>query len=240
MRSPSPLKSECREQFRAPQPPFLIRSSGVRWIASRLRRAWRGLLQRGFHARLRLSGVELGRGAYLAHGTKAVPGTVIGDGTRVNGRCVFKGSARISIGRYCAIGDAVRVISSNHQTDRANLQRDLQLRLGLPDLKETRGPVTIGHNVWMGDAVIVLPGVTIGNGAVIAAGAVVTRDVPPFAVVAGSPARVVRTRFSEDVIERLQAIQWWNWPEDRMRANRGLFEADLTSAVDLSVLSALR
>jgi tetrahydrodipicolinate N-succinyltransferase len=69
--------------------------------------------------------------------------------------------------------------------------------------------VTIGSDVWTGHNVNILPGVSVGDGAVIGAGSVVTRDVPPFAIVAGSPARVLRMRFSERTIERLLCLKWW-------------------------------
>ncbi len=187
------------------------------------------LLQRRFHKRLERRGASLGRATYVSRGSRIVAKTVLGDGTRIIGPCVLKGSEPIVIGRYCAIGDGVRIISSNHETNRANLQRHLQSRLGFGALRQSRGPVTIGNNVWIGDAAIILSGVVVGDGAVIAAGSVVTRSVPPFAIVAGSPARVVRRRFSEQVIERLTSIEWWEWPEERISANPELFQADLAS-----------
>ena len=77
--------------------------------------------------------------------------------------------------------------------------------------------VKIGHDVWIGRSAIVLPGVEIGNGAVVGAGAVVTRPVPPYAIVAGNPARILRHRFDEAMIARLLAVQWWNLEEDVLR-----------------------
>jgi len=72
-------------------------------------------------------------------------------------------------------------------------------------------PPQIGHDVWIGSGVLFAHGVTVGNGAVIAARSIVTRDVPPFAIVAGSPGRIVKYRFSEQVIERIQRIAWWRY-----------------------------
>jgi carbonic anhydrase/acetyltransferase-like protein (isoleucine patch superfamily) len=74
----------------------------------------------------------------------------------------------------------------------------------------------IGHDVWVGVDALILSGVTIGNGAVIAARSVVTKDVPPYAIVAGSPARVVKYRFDEDTIAVLLAIAWWDWPQAKI------------------------
>jgi virginiamycin A acetyltransferase len=81
-----------------------------------------------------------------------------------------------------------------------------------------RGDTAIGHDVWLGYESLVMPGVTIGDGAVVAARAVVTRDVPPYAIVAGNPARVVRRRYDEDDVERLRRLAWWDWPAARVTA----------------------
>lgn len=77
--------------------------------------------------------------------------------------------------------------------------------------------VNVGNDVWIGRAAIVLGGVTIGDGAVVGAGSVVTKSVPPYAIVAGNPARVIRYRFEERVVRELEAIQWWHFTEDRLR-----------------------
>jgi hypothetical protein len=74
--------------------------------------------------------------------------------------------------------------------------------------------VIVGHDVWMGHAAIVLPGVTIGDGAVIAAGAVVSKDVPPYTIVGGVPARSIRDRFRREVAAAMQLIAWWDWPRE--------------------------
>src|SRR3954453_13265040 len=76
----------------------------------------------------------------------------------------------------------------------------------------SRGDTMVRHDVWLGYSALVLPGMTIGHGAVVAAASVVAHDVPPYAVVAGNPVRVVRSRFSEDDVERLLRAAWWNWP----------------------------
>jgi acetyltransferase-like isoleucine patch superfamily enzyme len=77
--------------------------------------------------------------------------------------------------------------------------------------------VKIGHDVWIGRSAVLLPGVVVGDGAVVGAGAIVTRAVPPYAIVAGNPARVLRHRFDEATVTRLLAIQWWNLEEDLLR-----------------------
>jgi len=81
----------------------------------------------------------------------------------------------------------------------------------------------IGHDVWIGAGAIILRDVNVGNGAVIAAGAVVTNDIPAYAVVAGTPAKVIKMRFDENKIETLQNIKWWNWNDDEIRKNYDFF-----------------
>ncbi|HMA14339.1 MAG TPA: chloramphenicol acetyltransferase, partial [Kiloniellaceae bacterium] len=78
--------------------------------------------------------------------------------------------------------------------------------------------VTLGHDIWLGHGVTVLAGVTIGTGAVVGAGAVVSRDVAPYRIVAGVPARTIRDRFPAAIAGRLQALAWWDWPHERLRA----------------------
>jgi virginiamycin A acetyltransferase len=94
---------------------------------------------------------------------------------------------------------------------------------------ESKGPITIGNDVWIGTQCVILSGSTIGDGAVIAANSVVTADIPPYAIAAGSPARVLRYRFSDAIIERLMKLEWWAWSRVKLEQNRALFEGDLTA-----------
>ena len=77
--------------------------------------------------------------------------------------------------------------------------------------------VIIENDVWIGIGVHIMPGVHVGNGAVIGAFSVVSKDVPPYAVVAGNPATIKKFRFSEDIINRLLKLEWWNWPKEKLR-----------------------
>jgi len=85
------------------------------------------------------------------------------------------------------------------------------------------GPIHIGHDVWIGKDVYLKHDINIGNGAIIGARAVVTKDVPAYAVVVGNSMRIVRYRFVPEVIEKLQKIQWWDWPDDKIVANADYF-----------------
>lgn len=84
---------------------------------------------------------------------------------------------------------------------------------------DNKGDIVIGNDVWIGYEAVVLSGVTIGDGAIIGTRAVVTKDVPPYTIVGGIPAKPIRRRFSDEVISKLLEIQWWNWPENRIKEN---------------------
>ena len=81
---------------------------------------------------------------------------------------------------------------------------------------DNKGNITIGNDVWIGYEAVILSGVTIGDGAIIGTRSVVTKDVPPYTIVGGAPARVIKKRFSDDVIEKLLKIKWWNWPVEKI------------------------
>lgn len=87
--------------------------------------------------------------------------------------------------------------------------------------------IHIGNDVWIGTRVLIMGGVKIGNGAVVAAGAVVTKDVPPYAIVGGVPARIIKYRFSEDVIQKLESSKWWLLDDGLLKANINLFQKPL-------------
>ena len=129
---------------------------------------------------------------------------------------------RLVIGRYTSIAHGVVInLGGEHPTDRVTTF-PLRARLGLAGagadgFPSSRGDVVIGNDVWVGAGVLVLSGVTIGDGAVVGAGAVVTRDVAPYSVVLGTPAARVRSRVDEDLVPRLLAIRWWDWPDDEVR-----------------------
>lgn len=126
---------------------------------------------------------------------------------------------RLTIGRYCSIADKVEILlGGDHRLGWVSTypfaaMAGLWPEADAPeDYHTSRGDVTIGHDVWLGSGCMILSGVTIGHGAVVAARAVVTRDVPPYAVVAGNPARVVRRRFDEASVAALLDAAWWDLP----------------------------
>lgn len=144
---------------------------------------------------------------------------------------------RLQIGRFCQIADGVTFItaSANHRRDGFSTFPfavfDGGFEAGRPSLPQTPDPDTvIGHDVWLGQGVRVLPGARLGHGVIAGAGAVVAGHVPPYTLVAGNPARPVRTRFDAATIARLLAIAWWDWPIDRILAHEAaICGADLAA-----------
>jgi hypothetical protein len=130
------------------------------------------------------------------------------------------------IGRFCSIAAMTRINPGNHPMHRVS-QSHFTYRAsayfpGEPDEQELFAwrrvhRVVIGNDVWVGHGAIVLPGRKVGDGAVIAAGAVVTKDVAAYSIVAGNPARVIRLRFPVEIAARIQALGWWDWPHARLR-----------------------
>ena len=131
-----------------------------------------------------------------------------------------------TIGKFCSIAAMTRINPGNHPMHRAT-QAHFTYRASAYFPEESDDAeffewrrshhVHIGHDVWIGHAAIVLPGRNIGTGAVIAAGAIVTKDVPAYAIVAGNPARIIRQRFPEAVTSRLAALAWWDWDHEALR-----------------------
>ncbi|OCW56675.1 CatB-related O-acetyltransferase [Hoeflea olei] len=132
---------------------------------------------------------------------------------------------QLRIGRFCQIAAGCRFItaSANHAMSGFSTFPFAVFKQELIGAyaKEIGGQrdTVIGNDVWLGFESVVMPGVSIGNGVIVASRAVVTRDVPDYAVVAGNPARVVRRRFDPDTIRRLLAVAWWDWPVERIERN---------------------
>ena len=129
------------------------------------------------------------------------------------------------IGKFCSIAANVRINALEHPMERVTTHKityrpnEYFKFLGLDrDFRERRRAkrVVVGNDVWIGHGAVVMPGVTLGDGAVVGANAVVTRDVAPYTVVAGAPARPLRARFAPEVAARLSALAWWDWPAEKL------------------------
>jgi acetyltransferase-like isoleucine patch superfamily enzyme len=128
----------------------------------------------------------------------------------------------LHVGAFCSIAeDVVFLLGGAHRPDWVTTS-PLRILMRLPGAGSdgtpvSDGDITINNDVWIAYGATIGSGVHIGDGAVVAARSVVLEDVPPYAVVAGAPARVIRYRFDEETRERLLALRWWDWPDDRIR-----------------------
>ncbi|MBU1158563.1 MAG: CatB-related O-acetyltransferase [Candidatus Thermoplasmatota archaeon] len=144
---------------------------------------------------------------------------------------MWRPSDRIVVGNFCSISVGVRMLGGGEHP--LNMVSTYPLRTLLMradgnnyDVK-SKGPTSIGNDVWIGVDALILSGVSVGNGAVIGAGSVVTANVPPYAIVVGNPARIIGYRFSEDRIEKLLKIEWWNWSDEAIKAADAEFYSDV-------------
>lgn len=169
------------------------------------------------HSTAQLKSSKLGR--YADIGERVILREVtVGDFTYFerNGEGIYA-----EIGKFCSIAANVRINALEHPMQRLTMHKmtyrpnEYFRNIGVDmDYRAHRSSrrVTIGNDVWIGHGAVILPGVSIGTGAVIGANAVVSKDVPPYMIVAGVPAKILRPRFDEKTVERLLQSAWWDWP----------------------------
>lgn len=135
---------------------------------------------------------------------------------------------RLIIGKFCSIACGAKFIftSANHtMSSLSNYTFPIFFEEWGLDVKnitsawDNKGNITIGNDVWIGYEAVIMQGVTIGDGAVIGTRAVVTKDVPPYTIVGGTPAKVIRAKFDDETIANLMRIKWWNWAPEKIKAN---------------------
>jgi acetyltransferase-like isoleucine patch superfamily enzyme len=138
----------------------------------------------------------------------------------------FDQTTRLVIGRFCSISDQITIIlGGNHRSDWVTTYPFPAFTETWPEAATitghptSKGDIIIGHDVWIGYGATILSGITIGNGAVIGARAVISKDVAPYAIVAGNPAQEIKKRFDDTTIARLLQLAWWDWPEEKIRFN---------------------
>ena len=183
------------------------------------------------HETVRMRAAEIGRRCEVLRNTR-IEYSCLGDYSYLGENCEV---ADAVIGKFTAIANSVRIGAPNHPMDRPSQHRFTYC----PEYYEASATrdhgffadrraakAMIGNDCWIGHGAIILPGVTVDDGAVIAAGAVVSRNVPPYTVVGGVPARPIRERFSRDIAQRLLRIAWWNWPDEMLFARLADFRSE--------------
>ncbi|GAB5400434.1 MAG: CatB-related O-acetyltransferase [Aureisphaera sp.] len=181
--------------------------------------------------------------------SRGVQNVIFEGANKVPDRCNFSGKIKlgyattlgynnflhgnIEIGKYCQLGADVAIHTTNHPIHYMSTYINKNLFDGeLSKLKEVK-KVTIGHDVWIGHNAIIVGEVSIGNGAIVASGSVVTKDVAPYTIVGGVPAKELKKRFSDTVIQEIESLQWWNLSETELEKIKPLFFKDLNNANSL-------
>jgi acetyltransferase-like isoleucine patch superfamily enzyme len=172
-----------------------------------------------------LDNTSFGKGVFLGN-VVVLQNSSIGDHSYINGNTRIKNT---TIGKYCSIASGVKIVLGAHPTDLISLHpafyavnKPMETYADKQYFNEYR-EVKIGNDVWIGEDVMIPGGVTIGDGAVIASRAVVTKDVAPYSVVGGVPARHIKYRFDDEKIKALKEIRWWDRDEKWIRENFKLF-----------------
>lgn len=131
---------------------------------------------------------------------------------------------RLTVGKFCSIACGARFLmnSANHAMSSLStyvfpiFHEEWDHGMKVTEAWDRRGDIVVGNDVWIGYEAVILSGVTIGDGAIVAARAVVTKDVPPYTVVGGVPARPIRRRFDQETISGLLELRWWDWPPEKL------------------------
>jgi acetyltransferase-like isoleucine patch superfamily enzyme len=145
----------------------------------------------------------------------------------------FGERSELKIGKFCSIASNVEVFTGgNHRIDWfttypfGHIHKDIFDKFNGEGHPATNGDVVIGNDVWIGTGVTIMSGITIGDGAVIAAKSVVVKDVEPYSIVGGNPAKFIKKRFSDEVINKLLELKWWDWNDKDINDKASLLCSD--------------
>lgn len=140
-----------------------------------------------------------------------------------------------TIGKFCSISWNVTVGATKHYTDRISTHAfPYIINYGFCDKDDKIiEPVIVGNDVWIGANAIIMPNIRIGSGSVIGANSVVTKDVPPYSIVVGNPAKVLRFRFNDAKIEEILNLEWWDWDKEELKKNIEIFKENINMGEDV-------
>ena len=181
-----------------------------------------------YQEKVTLTGFSRGLQNATFEGKNIVPGQCNFSGTIKIGYATTLGvnnllGGNISIGKYCQLGADVAIHATDHPVNYMTTYINKSLFSGELSKLKTIKKITIGNDVWVGHNVIIVGNVTVGNGAIIAAGSVVTKDVPPYSIVGGVPAKIIKKRFSDTIIQEIESLQWWDLSEEKLEKIKPLF-----------------
>lgn len=210
----------------------------------------KGIIKNLFNHRISLFAIlsanaKIDKSAYIYRGVKAKMCS-IGAHTYIASNTEIENA---EIGKYCSVADHCRIGMSGHSLQYLStspiftqIENGLQERWIKNEIfpnKDSEERVYIGNDVWIGSHALINGGVRIGDGACVAAGAVVVKDVPPYAIVGGVPAKIIRYRFSKDIITKLEEVRWWDVPESILKEKIHLFQKDGINIEEINLLHNL-
>lgn len=173
--------------------------------------------------------IEIKEGVTLTKGVYITGNVTINNYTSISGpnTDIYSALNKILIGKFCSIARNVSFQEYYHHSDRLStfmINYKFFNSDNLTDLT-SKGDIVIGNDVWIGMHSVILSGVKIGNGVIIGANSVVNSDIPDYAIAAGSPAKIVKYRFSQSTIDILNKVSWWDWSKDEIINNKHFFQA---------------
>jgi acetyltransferase-like isoleucine patch superfamily enzyme len=147
----------------------------------------------------------------------------------------------VEFGNYCAIAPNLKIIGVNHDYNFPSIQETFYKKyfnsehpISKNSNIRSKGKVIIGNDVWIGEDVVILSGITIGDGCCIGARSVVTKNLEPYSICVGTPCKSVKLRYSKEIINFLLDLKWWNWDDTKIKRNKEFFMTDLNEITDIN------